>query len=296
MKSVLRSMDQDDLDTKIEHTAASLPDPDRVLALMRQVANEEIMPRFGRLAAGDIRSKRTPWDVVTVADEAAERTLIRELQTILPESTVIGEEGVDTNPELLSGLNGSAPVWLVDPLDGTRNFAAGVACFAVIIALVRDQQILCGWILDPISNVAVWATVGGGAWKKDQHGLQQLSLGCRRTFSTMHGSLTSRATQHMRRRAAERDVTMPEGIVRLGCVGREYADLARGALDFACYKRLKPWDHAAGVLIHREAGGFSAVRGSAAPDPYRPHAEIVDETLILAPDAATWQILDTLLD
>ena len=82
-------------------------------------------------------------------------------------------------------------------------------------------------------------------------------------------------------------------MVRYGCAGREYMDLGTGALDFAQYTRLKPWDHAAGVLIHRQAGGFSALRGHGSP--YRVEPRILEETLLLAPDEESWQTLDGLL-
>jgi fructose-1,6-bisphosphatase/inositol monophosphatase family enzyme len=81
--------------------------------------------------------------------------------------------------------------------------------------------------------------------------------------------------------------------VRLGSSGREYLDLVRGRLDFAEYTRLKPWDHAAGVLMHREAGGISRLRDSL--EPYRPRPGIVPGTLLLAPDERSWTELNALL-
>jgi fructose-1,6-bisphosphatase/inositol monophosphatase family enzyme len=70
-------------------------------------------------------------------------------------------------------------------------------------------------------------------------------------------------------------------------------DLGRGAIQFAQYTRLKPWDHAAGVLIHHEAGGFNRLRRDCSP--YRAEPRIVEETLLLAPDEATWRTLDEML-
>ena len=82
--------------------------------------------------------------------------------------------------------------------------------------------------------------------------------------------------------------------MRYGCTGREYIDLGRGTLDFARYQRLKPWDHAAGVLIHGEAGGFSALVEDERP--YRPAPPIMDDTVLLAPDEASWRALRTAFD
>ena len=108
----------------------------------------------------------------------------------------------------------------------------------------------------------------------------------------MKGSLTRRAADRLYGAMAQRDVQPPE-IVRYGSVGREYMDLGVGAIHFAQYTRLKPWDHAAGVLIHREAGGYSRLRRDRSP--YRVEPYIVEETLLLAPDEPTWRALDTML-
>src|SRR5487761_701752 len=140
-----------------------MPDLDRIARIIRDTAATEILPRFRALAAGDIREKR-PGDLVTVADLEAERRLMRELEAAMPGSVALGEESVAADPARLELLGGAAPVWVIDPIDGTGNFAKGVARFAVIIAHVARGVTQAGWIYDPSSDAMVMARRGGGAW------------------------------------------------------------------------------------------------------------------------------------
>src|SRR4029077_6116151 len=131
-------------------------DSQRVAELMRETAAAELLPRFRTLSKDDIRFKR-PGDVVTVADVAAEQRLAVGLARILPGVPVVGEEAVEKDPGLvdLIGRPGEA-CWIVDPLDGTANFAAGRDRFAMIVCLVRDRSTVAGWILDvPRGRMAV---------------------------------------------------------------------------------------------------------------------------------------------
>ncbi len=123
-------------------------DSQRVADLMRETAAAELLPRFRTLSKDEIRFKR-PGDVVTVADVASEQRLAVGLAKILPGVPVVGEEAVEKEPGLvdLIGRPGEA-CWIVDPLDGTANFAAGKDRFAMIICLVRDRSAVAGWILD----------------------------------------------------------------------------------------------------------------------------------------------------
>lgn len=267
-----------------------VPDRERVSRLIADVAATEIMPRFRRLGPADI-SEKAPGDLVTAADLAAEERLTAALLDMEAGSVVVGEEAAEHDPGALSALAGDAPVWIVDPVDGTRNFAHGKECFAVIVAYCRGGTTLAGWIHDPINDETVWAAAGEGAWI----GARRLGAAAPGPVSGMRGS----AGSGIRRRLdAERQggdgADVPGSMLRYGCVGREYMDLARGTLDFARYGgRLKPWDHAAGVLIHREAGGFSALTDARSPyeaTPGRPAG-----ALLLAPDRACWDALHGVL-
>jgi fructose-1,6-bisphosphatase/inositol monophosphatase family enzyme len=261
------------------------PSPDAVSAVIREVADRVVLPRFKRLAAHEISEKKAG-DIVTIADEEAELALERALGGLLPGSAVVGEEAVSKRPGALAAIVGAAPVWIVDPVDGTQNFADGDSCFAMIVALVRGQETVAGWIHEPATATTVWAVRGEGA----HEGAARLRLGPTAELATMKGSLGKRHIQRLRHapRPAEREIA--GGALRYRCVGAEYADLARGKLHFARYGGMpKPWDHAAGVLIHAEAGGHGAVTETGKP--YRPLPELRAQTLLLAPDAARWREL-----
>jgi fructose-1,6-bisphosphatase/inositol monophosphatase family enzyme len=269
-------------------------DPKRVLSVILEVAAAEIMPRFRNLADSDVRRKRSPRDLVTTADEAAEVRLATDLQRLLPGSTVIGEEAADADPDILTRLGEAAPVWLIDPIDGTGNFVAGNPCYSVLVSLCRDGEIIGGWMARPESGLAVYATAGGGAWAIEAGASEiRLQLRSRGREHGLCGSLSRGAANSLLRRADSASELATARIVRLGSVGCEYLELARGGIDFAQYMRLKPWDHAAGVLIHGEAGGWAALRGSGRR--YRPEPSISEETLLLAVDEGMWRDLDKAL-
>src|SRR5262249_47738188 len=116
--------------------------------IIRDVAARDIMPRFGQLRPGDIAEK-APGDLVTVADRAAEESLIAALTAILPGSLVAGEEGIAADPNVAAALRGDRPVWVVDPIDGTHNFVADNVRFTVLVALAHRGELLASWTYAP---------------------------------------------------------------------------------------------------------------------------------------------------
>lgn len=259
-----------------------VPDLDRVAALIREVAEGEILPYFRQLSKEQVREKSGPNDLVTIADEAGERALSPRLMDILPGSTVVGEEAVSADPRVLDRVFGDDAVWIIDPVDGTINFANGNPTFAVIVALVRGGETLAGWIHDPCANRTAMAERGQGAW---MDGLR-LRVADPVPVDAMVGSLSTRfvdaatAERLGRRRSAIRET------VCLACAAHEYLRLVEGKSHFSLYHRLMPWDHAAGALLHAEAGGHSALVSG---EPYRP--TVFDGSLLLAPDADSWETL-----
>ncbi len=122
-----------------------------------------MLPRFRHLATDEINEK-SPGDLVTVADQESERALTHGLTALLPGSTVVGEEAVAADPRILDRLGDGGAVWIVDPVDGTNNFAAGKTPFAVMVALVRDGEPVAGWILDVVGDRLTVAEAGSGAY------------------------------------------------------------------------------------------------------------------------------------
>ncbi len=256
-----------------------LPSIDRVSSLIREVAAAEILPRFQKLTAGDI-SEKGPGQLVTVADIEAERRLTLLLAALLPGSVVVGEEGVAEEPARLEAVGGEDPVWLVDPVDGTQNFADGKPVFATMVALLIERRAAASWIYDPIADRMASAEIGSGAFIDGA----RLRTAAAVALGDMRGRLSGRTAKKLAGKVGES--------FNQRCAGHEYLAIARGAAHFGLFRRLNPWDHAPGELLVREAGGFSRRLDGT---PYL--ASEIDASLLLAPDAASWQALrDLILD
>ena len=154
-----------------------------VHALMREAAERAILPRYRTLAAHEIVTKSAydaMTDVVTIADHEAEAILGEGLARLLPEASIVGEEAVEADPAVLERL-GDALCWIVDPLDGTNNFAAGKPPFGILIALAEYGETIAGWIYDVLTGRFCHATRDGGAFPgTETRGL--LNLGGRYTM------------------------------------------------------------------------------------------------------------------
>lgn len=258
-----------------------------IAALLREVAQAEILPRFRRLAAGDIRAKSGPLDLVTEADEAAERLLSRELARRFPDAVILGEEAASADPGLLARTLDSGLCFIIDPVDGTANFAAGVPLFGVMLAAVHDGETLAGWIHDPLGDDTVIGLRGEGAWVETSDGSRK---DCRVAPATalggMVGAISWGYMEPSRKAQVLPRLARLAGTLNFRCAAHEYRLAATGGAHALLYNRLMPWDHAAGVLIHTEAGGHAAQFDGSAYSP-RKHAG----GLICAPDAAGWQAL-----
>jgi fructose-1,6-bisphosphatase/inositol monophosphatase family enzyme len=229
----------------------------RVEAIVREVARTEILPRFGRLEQDEIVEKG-PGDLVTVADRAAERALSEALTALWPGSRVVGEEAVFADPALLGALDESDPVWIIDPIDGTSNYAAGNTRFSVLVALARKGELLASWIYEPWFDRMAHAVRGAGAFLDGARlrvadapdpaaGLRDLEIATSRPgfwSARARAAITALSTHGV-------SVSYSDG------AGLEYLAMASGRRGSALMVWENVWDHAAGLLLHSEAGGAS---------------------------------------
>ncbi len=223
-----------------------------VSALMREVAQTIVLPRFRNLAAHQIEEK-SPGETVTIADRESEERLNAGLTRILPEARLVGEEACAADPALMDGL-GAGTAWIIDPIDGTSNFAEGIAPFAIMIALVADGVLQAGWILDPLTGRMCHACAGGGAWIDGE-----------RVFARGSGGalpVAGISTKFMRAQDREAFIARATGQMILAdiprCAGEQYPRIVLGGNDLALFERVLPWDHAPGALFLGEAGGTVA--------------------------------------
>jgi fructose-1,6-bisphosphatase/inositol monophosphatase family enzyme len=261
---------------------AASPDLAAVAAIMREVADGELIPRFNRLAADEVWEKDGD-GTVTVADMASERRLVAALTGLVPGTVALGEEDAYVNPAAFERLREEAPVWIVDPLDGTSNFARGSNRFAMIVAYFQGGAVRAGWILEPMSGRLAMAEEGAGARDGADAALRTADAV---PLERASGSLGTRLRRDDSLTARFDEVTNHR------CCGIEYMALARGDIHFAHYRRLKPWDHAAGDLIVREAGGHAA--GLDSETPYSP-ADPEYNGLLLACDRTCWNLVARVL-
>lgn len=225
---------------------------DRVSALLAEVVAAEVTGRFGALAASDIEAKASagdPEDLVTAVDHAVERRLTAALVELLPGSRVLGEEAAHARPELFSLLEGSDPVWLVDPIDGTRNFAAGDDAFGVMIALVDRGATRAAWITLPARGQRFVAEEGAGAF------LDGVRVRVPDPAHPLRGTLYTRFMPPEIAALARASEGRFVSRVGFSAAAVEYPCVVRGEKDFVVYHRLLPWDHAPGALLLGEAGG-----------------------------------------
>lgn len=222
---------------------------DPVTALMRDVAAAVILPRFRALATAEIEEK-TPGDYVTIADRESEERLAEGLSALLPEARILGEEAVAADASLLEGL-GSGTIWIIDPVDGTNNFAEGITPFAVMIGLAVDGVAEAGWILDPVSGRVCHAVRGAGAFIDGERITARTSGADKPLTAIALHFLTDEKRDMLVGKAEGRMTLVP--IPR--CAGEQYPRLALGQNDIALFERANPWDHVPGGLFLNEAGG-----------------------------------------
>lgn len=254
-------------------------------SLLRQVARAEILPRFRRLGAGGVRLKSGPLDLVTDADEAAEAAITRGLESMLPGCLVVGEEAASRDAALIGRLAAAPLAVVVDPVDGTANFAAGLPLFGVMAAVVVHGVTQAAVILDPVSDSAAIALRGAGAVECAADGSRAaLHVAASAPVSASTGMVSWRYMP-----PALRDAVLPR-LPRFAqtwdhrCAAHEYRALCAGHAHMVVFNRLMPWDHLPGVLLHAESGGVSAKFDGT---PYVPGE--TSGGLICATDGAAWR-------
>ena len=253
--------------------------------ILRDAARVEIMPRFRNLTDGAVKMKTGPLDLVTEADEAAERRITDALKREFPGCVVIGEEAASANPDLLKDLMGADLAFVVDPVDGTANFAAGLALFGVMAAVFRKGEIIGAVIHDPVGDDSALALRGEGAWIETPDGQRRdLRVAAAVPGPEMCGNVSWRFLPEPLKSEVCARLPRLAACWDYRCSAHVYRMTTGGHGHFIFYYRLYPWDHAPGWLLHREAGGYSADFNGKPYDPGN-----IYSGLICAPDQAGWE-------
>ncbi|MCX7560349.1 inositol monophosphatase [Sulfitobacter sp. F26204] len=258
-----------------------------IVNLVRRAAKTEIMPRFRSLATNDIRIKSHKNDLVTAADTATETMISRALSIAFPEALVIGEESVADAPEQLAQIADAPLAFIIDPIDGTWNYAHGIAVFGVIIAVTQFGRPVFGLIYDPIADD--WAVADEDSPTRLETA-SNVSRPLKASMGKALDALIGYIPLHMFPKAKQPALAAAlPGFARthpLGCSAHEYRMIAQGHADFLLTGSLHPWDHAAGALICERAGAHVEMLDGG---PYS--AARLNGYLLVAPDRTTWNRL-----
>ncbi|MEU3984313.1 inositol monophosphatase family protein [Streptomyces sp. NPDC026672] len=238
--------DTETIDEFLAHRSADVEEA------VRTAAATEILPRFRRLADHEVDQKSGPHDLVTDADRLAERYLTKVLGGLLPGSVVVGEEAVHADPATYDALRGDAPVWIVDPVDGTRQFVHGDSGFCTLVALAHRGVVLASWTYAAAREQFATAVRGRGAYLDGVRlfaGAPEPGKDLR--VAASHPDYTTDAQKRVLFRL------WTDGVAPRSCgsAGLEYLAVARGELDATAFSWEAAWDHAAGLLLVEEAGG-----------------------------------------
>lgn len=219
--------------------------------------------RQGFRQAKDINAKSSAIDLVTQYDTQAEALIVNRLRDAFPQDAILGEEGGSQN----HSANGNSRLWLVDPLDGTINFAHGYPAFAVSLALYDREQPLVGVVYDPLRDECFHGASGHGAFLSTGANEEALRVSQNRDLVS---SLLATGFPYDRHHS-ERDnlaqftafLKRAQGLRRAGAAALDVAYVAAGRLDGYWEYKLGSWDVAAAALLVKEAGGrLSAMDGA----------------------------------
>lgn len=258
-----------------------------IINLVRRAARAEILPRFRQPGNTAAKTKTNRFDLVTEADTAAEAMITRGLQRMFPHALVLGEESIAKEPDLRDRISGAELAFIIDPVDGTWNFAHGLALFGVILSVTRFGQPVFGLLYDPV--VDDWISA-------EQDGPAEISraVSAPRAVHVSDGGPLEELAGYIHLPLLPRDkqdemaATLP-GFARalmLRCSCHEYRMLARGSMDFLISGTLNPWDHAAGVLICQRAGGVVRML-----DGQTYNTALKTGYILAAPNEESWAIL-----
>lgn len=196
-----------------------------------------------------VKTKSTSFDLVTVADVEAEQKAVSLIKKHFPAHNFLAEEHIyEKTP--------SEYTWVIDPLDGTNNFASGLPIFSVSIALVKNGEPLVGVIYDVTRNELFYAQRGSGAYLNGKRicvsGVKNLNQSLLITgFYYNRGKEMNEALGKIKRFLLKRII----GIRRLGSAALDLSYVAAGRASGFWEFKLSPWDFSAGILLVREAGG-----------------------------------------
>ncbi|UHS61195.1 inositol monophosphatase [Agrobacterium vaccinii] len=262
-------------------------DLDFLISTVADAGVNEIMPRFRNLSASDISQKTSVVDLVTEADILAEKRITAALLSRFAKAHIVGEEAYDADHSVIPALTSADLAFVIDPIDGTFNYASGFPAFGTLLAVTVKGETVAGIIHDPVMGDTIVAVKGAGATLKRKNGSEaKLRVAQSVSLSEMVGIFSWGHSFEERRPVIAANMTKAKMALSLNCSAHEYWLVTTGKLHFIGHEKLMPWDHLAGVLAHQEAGGYTAKFDGT---PYRPGD--LTGGILSAPDKESWKML-----
>ncbi len=222
-------------------------DRQQLQQIVRDVANATIMPLFNNVS----RQYKKDGSIVTTADKAMQHNLKQRLAEICPDVALLGEEMPPEEQQAL--MDSGQPLWCVDPIDGTSNFAAGLPFFSVSVALIEKGKVTTAMVLDPVRDESFTAVLGHGAWLNDKPMIaENMGLELKRSIAFIDFKRLPNALG--KQLISDR----PYGSQRnQGSIALELCWLAAGRGHLYLHGGQHIWDYAAADLIVSEAGAYA---------------------------------------
>lgn len=258
-----------------------------LVSIVADAGVNDIIPRFRNLSASDISEKTSVIDLVTEADILAENRITAALLERFPKAHIVGEETYDADQSVIPALVDAPLAFVIDPIDGTFNYASGLPAFGTLLAVTIKGETVAGVIHDPVMGDTIVAVKGAGATLKRKNGSEaKLKVAKPVDLSQMIGVFSWGHSFQDRRPVIAANMTKAKMALTPNCSAYEYWLVSSGKIHFIGHEKLMPWDHLAGVLTHQEAGGYTAKFDGT---PYRPGD--VTGGILSAPDKESWKML-----
>ena len=247
------------------------------------------MPYHENLSEDEVATKTSDTDFVTIADREAEFWLIPELSKLLDDVLVVGEESISDDPSLAKKI-GKNLSFVIDPIDGTRNFVQGSPHFCSMVSLIDKGEPLIAWVLRPLEQDIIVSVADEGnfytAFEEDgdfQDWQPLIRQSERVSMHDMVGTAGLVGLSGQQRDGVRAQIRALANRRLIGSAGCEAVMMALGEHDYLMHARTTPWDHTPVDLLARGADMVSANLPAALP-----YAPMAQDALLVAPTKESW--------
>jgi len=270
----------------ITDTRVNLPDSDlsqAVFSALAHAASQIIWPYFGQLDDDMVRTKSSDTDFVTIADTLAEHYLASSLLPLIEGASIIGEESASRTDALPDPLS-DGYVWVVDPLDGTRNFVNKINRFCSMVTLLHKGVAQAAWIYRIAENDCFFAGKDTGVYYLNAKIVQKSMPRTEASFFDARGTANAMGIEEPLRTEVRARLKTHSGRYHIGSAGLDAVALALGNSAFVMHSKLTPWDSLPVNLFAQELGFVTKM--AADESAFKP---LKTGILMIARDEAMWQ-------